>query len=63
MAKIDVKAIRTALGMTQAQLAAEIGVAQGDVSKWENDKYAPSRAARRALEKLLAERSKDGAAA
>lgn len=34
--EIDVKAIREALGLTQVQLAAEIGVDQGTVSKWEN---------------------------
>lgn len=51
--KIDVKSIRTELGLTQAQLAIEVGVAQGDVSKWESGKHVPSRAARHTLARLL----------
>lgn len=33
--RIDVKALRTSLGWTQAQLGAELGVDQSTVSNWE----------------------------
>lgn len=56
MDKIDVKAVRAALEMTQTQLAAELGVAQGDVSNWERGRHQPSGAARRAIENLLKDR-------
>lgn len=55
---IDVKAIRATLKLTQAELADEVGVAQGDVSNWETGKHAPSRAARKTLERLVAERER-----
>lgn len=35
---IDIKARRTALGISQAELAAAIGVARNTVSRWENGK-------------------------
>lgn len=33
---LDIKSIRTALDMTQAMLAEEVGVDQSTVSNWEN---------------------------
>jgi DNA-binding transcriptional regulator YiaG len=50
---IDVKALRATLKLTQTELASQVGVAQGDVSNWENGKHSPSRAARKTLERLL----------
>lgn len=50
--EIDVKAIREKLGLTQVQLAAEIGVDQGTVSKWENG-APPSGPARILLQELV----------
>lgn len=58
----DIKTIRETLGVTQTRLAEEIGVAQGDVSNWENGKHKPSRAARAALKRLLDEHSRGRAA-
>lgn len=57
---IDFAAVRAKLGMTQTQMAEELGVAQGDLSNWETGKHKPSKLARRALEaginKLLNDR-------
>lgn len=51
--EIDVKAIRTTLDMTQAELADAVGVDQGTVSKWENGS-TPRGPARILLQQLLA---------
>lgn len=61
-AKPDIKTIRETLGLTQTALAEKIGVAQGDVSNWENGKHRPSRAARATLERLLDEHQREQAA-
>ena len=37
-----IKALRTALGMTQVDLAAALGVSKQCVSNWENDNIQPS---------------------
>lgn len=58
----DIKTIRETLDCTQTQLAELIGVAQGDVSNWENGKHKPSRAARASLARLLKEHSAGQAA-
>lgn len=57
----DIKTIRETLGVTQTQLAELIGVAQGDVSNWENGKHRPSRAARASMARLLKERAGEAA--
>jgi DNA-binding transcriptional regulator YiaG len=38
---LDIKAIRTELAVSQAEFAAQVGVDQGTVSKWE--KHQPPR--------------------
>lgn len=53
--QIDIKEVRTALGVNQTELAQLVGVAQGDVSNWELGKHKPSRAARATLKRLLDE--------
>jgi len=58
----DIATIRETLGLTQTALADKIGVAQGDVSNWENRKHKPSRAARATIERLLAEHQQGRAA-
>lgn len=60
-AKPDIKTIRETLGLTQTALAEKIGVAQGDVSNWENGKHRPSRAARATLKRLLDEHREQAA--
>jgi DNA-binding transcriptional regulator YiaG len=52
MTDFDVKSIRNDLKLSQAQFAAEVGVDQGTVSNWENEKTSPSGPARKILEKL-----------
>lgn len=51
----DIKAIRETLKLTQTALAEKIGVNQGDVSNWERGRNGISRAARKAIERLLEE--------
>ncbi|KQS86956.1 helix-turn-helix domain-containing protein [Rhizobium sp. Leaf383] len=40
-AELDVKKLRDKLGMTQAQLASEVGVDQSTVSLWETRQSKP----------------------
>jgi DNA-binding transcriptional regulator YiaG len=49
--KVNVKLIRTKLGLTQEQLGKAIGVDQSTVSNWENG-ASPSGPARRLLQSL-----------
>lgn len=53
---LDVKEIRETLGLTQAQLGAEVGVDQSTVSNWENGQQ-PKGPARLLLKKLIEERA------
>lgn len=46
--EIDVKSLRTSLGLTQVKFAAALGVSQAVVSNWEN-RGAPKRGAARKL--------------
>jgi len=47
-----IRALRTHLGLTQADFAAEMGVRQQTVSEWENGVYTPSRAVSRHLSRV-----------
>lgn len=47
--------IRDALGMTQEQLAARLGVSQGTVALWESGQRNPSGSAKILLEMLALE--------
>ena len=40
----SIKALRLQIGLTQSQLAEELGVRQQTVSEWENGMYEPTRA-------------------
>jgi len=51
-----VRALRQHLGLSQAQLAQELGVRQQTVSEWETGRYRPRGAAARLLS-LVAERA------
>ena len=51
-----VRALRERLGMTQQQLAAELGVRQQTISEWETGLYQPRGASARLL-RLVAERT------
>jgi len=53
---LGVLELRKRLGMTQEQLARELGVTVGTVNRWENGRFRPSPLALRGLERL-AERS------
>jgi DNA-binding transcriptional regulator YiaG len=54
--ELDVKSIRKALDMTQAQLASEVGVDQSTVSNWETG--TTPRGPARILIAALAEKAK-----
>lgn len=51
-----IKALRQHMGMSQGELAGELGVRQQTVSEWETGAYAPSRATSKHLG-LVAERA------
>jgi len=50
--EIGVLELRKRLGMTQEQLARELGVTVGTVNRWENGRFRPSPLALRGLERL-----------
>lgn len=52
----EVKALRQNLGMTQEDLAHELGVTVSTVNRWENGHTRPSRLATAGLDRLAAER-------
>lgn len=49
---LGVLELRKRLGMTQEQLARELGVTVGTVNRWENGRFRPSPLALRGLERL-----------
>ena len=49
-----VKELRTRMGLTQEELAAEIGVTVSTVNRWENSRSKPNRLALRRIEELKA---------
>ena len=57
----SVRALRERLGLTQQQLAAELGVRQQTVSEWETGIYQPRGASARML-RIVAERAASYAA-
>lgn len=61
MTGTEVKTLRVSLGMTQEDLAHELGVTVSTVNRWENGHTRPSRLATAGLDRLSAERG--GAAA
>lgn len=58
MQKSEIAKLRHALGMTQEQLAAEVGVSRVAVTLWENGKRSPSGPAEKILEQLKAKLAK-----
>lgn len=54
----DVKALRLALGLTQAAFGKRIGVSVVTVGRWETEVCTPSPMAQVQLERLLAKQSK-----
>ena len=55
---MDIKAIRTALGLSQEELAHKIGVVGMTVHRWETGKAIPHKMFRKQLAKIEAEISK-----
>ncbi len=53
----EVKSLRVNLGMTQEDLAHELGVTVSTVNRWENGHTRPSRLATAGLDRLAADRS------
>lgn len=48
----QVKAVRTALNLSQEELAHALGVSFATVNRWENEKTNPSKLAQRQFEKF-----------
>jgi len=48
----DIRNLRELLGMTQEELAREVGVSFSTVSRWETGRGEPSRLAQRQLDRL-----------
>ena len=51
--KIDVKALRLRLGLTQEDVARKLGLALSTVSKWEQGVTSPSRLALEKIEMIF----------
>ena len=47
-----IRELRAALGLTQEQFAAKLGVTYSTINRWENDKGNPSPLAKLRIEKL-----------
>ena len=47
-----IRELRAALGLTQEQFAAKLGVTYSTINRWENDKGKPSPLAMRGIKKL-----------
>lgn len=56
----EVKTLRVSLGMTQEDLAHELGVTVSTVNRWENGHTRPSRLATAGLDRLATERGAVG---
>jgi len=52
MGPLEIRKIRKSWGMTQVELASELGVARETVSRWENGKETPLRSLERALRRI-----------
>ena len=48
----QVRDLRTKLGLTQEQFAAEVGVTWSTVNRWENERGKPSPLARQRIQEL-----------
>ncbi len=56
----QVKAVRTALNLSQEKLAHALGVSFATVNRWENEKTNPSKLARKQFELFCQEKKNQG---
>lgn len=56
----QVKAVRTALNLSQEELAHALGVSFATVNRWENGKTNPSKLAQRQFEQFCENKRKQG---
>jgi DNA-binding transcriptional regulator YiaG len=56
-----IKALRIKLGISQEDLARELGVSFATVNRWENDKTQPSKLAKKQLEQFILHQKQQGA--
>lgn len=56
----QVKAVRTALNLSQEELAHALGVSFATVNRWENRKTNPSKLAQRQFEQFCEDKRKQG---
>ena len=59
----QVKAVRTALNLSQEELAYALGVSFATVNRWENGKTNPSKLAQRQFEQFCEEHKTQGESA
>jgi len=55
-----VKEVRKQLGLSQEELAHELGVSFSTINRWENGKTVPSKLAKRQFDQFCANKRKDG---
>ena len=55
-----IREMRGRLGITQEELAAQLGVTLPTINRWENGRVAPSKLAIRQIEQLLRNMADDG---
>lgn len=55
----QLKLIRRQLGLSQEDLAHQLGVSFSTINRWENEKTAPSKLACSRIEQFLAEKRKE----
>ncbi|VGO17507.1 hypothetical protein PDESU_06103 [Pontiella desulfatans] len=56
----EVKAVRSALHLSQEELAHALGVSFATVNRWENEKTKPSKLAQRQFEQFCDDKRKQG---
>ena len=57
--KVDIKALRLRLGLTQEDVARQLGLALSTVSKWEQGVTSPSRLAQEKIEMVFGKEKKE----
>lgn len=57
--KIDIKALRVRLGLTQEDVARQLGLALSTVAKWEQGVTSPSRLAHEKIEMIFGKGRKE----
>jgi DNA-binding transcriptional regulator YiaG len=57
---MNIKELRTALGISQQALAAKLGVSLGSIRVWEYGKFKPMPVYQERIDRLISETKKEG---